>query len=163
MLVNAIPEATSEFGQVRTSSSTSAECMFLADARHEDVETGDALPDYPLDGSAGVPTGPTRPSTGSPSHTTGLSGQVLEITFLPAVLNIIKIPYVAQALRREKNKTLQYLKGSYNVVQVIQTGEYRYHDPITRFLTLYVEFDFEAVRRGGGGNDFFPLAELDLY
>ena len=48
------------------------------------------------------------------------------------------------------------------VVKVIQTEEYRYQDPVTRFLKeLYGEFDFEAAQRELGvaervvGNDFF--------
>jgi len=49
------------------------------------------------------------------------------------------------------------------VVKVIQTEEYQYHDPLTSFLKeLYIEFDFEAVQRELTrtlaeviGNDFF--------
>ncbi|KDR83300.1 hypothetical protein GALMADRAFT_58133 [Galerina marginata CBS 339.88] len=48
------------------------------------------------------------------------------------------------------------------VVKVIQTEEYQYHDPVTGFLKeLYVEFDFEAAQRELTlaeevvGNDFF--------
>jgi len=34
------------------------------------------------------------------------------------------------------------------VVKVIQTEEYQYHDSVTSFLKeLYIEFDFEAARR----------------
>lgn len=34
------------------------------------------------------------------------------------------------------------------IVKVIQTEEYQYHDPVTSFLKeLYVEFDFEAAQR----------------
>ncbi|PPQ85490.1 hypothetical protein CVT25_006570 [Psilocybe cyanescens] len=48
------------------------------------------------------------------------------------------------------------------VVKVIQTEEYQYHDPVTSFLKeLYIEFDFEAAQRELTlaeevvGNDFF--------
>ncbi|RDB14968.1 Eukaryotic translation initiation factor 3 subunit E [Hypsizygus marmoreus] len=48
------------------------------------------------------------------------------------------------------------------VVKVIQTEEYQYHDPVTDFLKeLYVEFDFEKAQRELGeaekvvGDDFF--------
>jgi len=48
------------------------------------------------------------------------------------------------------------------VVKVIQTEEYQYHDPVTSFLKeLYIEFDFEAAQKELTlaeevvGNDFF--------
>jgi translation initiation factor 3 subunit E len=48
------------------------------------------------------------------------------------------------------------------LVKVIQTEEYQYHDPVTSFLKeLYIEFDFEAAQKELTlaeevvGNDFF--------
>ncbi|KAF8952386.1 hypothetical protein BDZ97DRAFT_1768528 [Flammula alnicola] len=48
-----------------------------------------------------------------PPHATGLSSQVLEIMFI--LVDLKRKNACRGALRYEKNQTLQYLKGSYNL------------------------------------------------
>ena len=98
---------------------------------------------------------------------------LLDLFLSPAYLNTIQtscpwiLRYLAAAAiisrKAAAASTSRTVRGSLQqIVKIVQTEEYQYSDPITKFLQeLYCEFDFDSAQKclGEGeivlGNDFF--------